>query len=171
MKTQFFLSLLPLLLVAGCASEEPVVLYSEPKIPAFSSKPPAIAKSMSKDDEKKIQTAVYEYLLKHHPWEGSDYSALFLQADDDVVDAFIKKFPKLIPPIKPSSDVELRRNQPPLDKDTGKAAIILGADVGELNEDGSVDVTGRWDAGGSVRGTCSFLMKKSGDDWTISSVK
>ena len=162
---------MPLLLTAGCAPEEPVVLYSEPRIPAFSSKPPVIAKSLSKDEEKKIQTVIYGYLLEKHPWEGGDYSALFLQADDDVVEGFIKKFPDHVPPIKQSSHIDLRLTQSPRDKDTGKPALILGADVGDLKEDGSVDVTGRWDAGSSVKGSYSFLMKKSGDDWSISNVK
>jgi hypothetical protein len=165
-------SLLPALLAAGCASYgEPVVFLSAPQIPPPSSGAPATAKSLSKDDEKKIQTLVCGYLLERHFWEGGDYSALFLQADDDVVAAFIKKYPDHVPPIKPNFHIDLRPNQAPLDKDTGRPAMILGTDVGELNEDGSVDVIGRWYAGSAVKGSYTFLVKKAGDDWTIASVK
>ena len=163
---------LPLLLAAGCASnDEPIVFYSAPKIPAFSAAAPAVTSSLSKVDEKKIQTAVYGYMLDRHVWEGGDFSALFLQADDDVVDAMIAKYPHNIPPLKQSSHVDLRLSQSPLDKDTGRPAMILSADVGEPSADGSVAVTGRWFAGARVKGSSSFQMKKSGDEWTIVSVK
>ena len=176
MKKQFntlaALLVLPLLLAAGCASnDEPVVFYSTPKIPSFASGATAKTKGLSKDDEMKIQTVVYGYLLDRHFWEGGDYSAIFLQADDSVVDAFIKKFPDHVPPIKPSSHVDLRSNQSPLDKDTGKPVMILGADVGELNADGSVDVIGRWFAGGAVKGSYTFLVKETDGEWSIASVK
>ena len=176
MKMQFnnlaALLVFPLLLAAGCASnDEPVVFYSAPKIPSFASGATAQIKSLSKDDEMKIQTVVYDYLMGRHFWEGGDYSAIFLQADDRVVDAFIKKYPDHVPPIKPGSRIDLRLNQSPLDKDTGKPVMILSADVGELNADGSVDVIGRWYAGGAVKGSYTFLMKKTEADWTIASVK
>jgi hypothetical protein len=62
-------------------------------------------------------------------------------------------------------------NRSPIDKDTGRPAMILSVDVGEPNADDSVDALGKWYAGGAVTGFYSFVLKKSGDDWTIDGVK
>jgi hypothetical protein len=160
------------LLAAGCVSkDETIVFASAPKIPAWvtPSAPPIIG--LAKEDEHKIDLVVFGYLLDRNFWEQGNYTALFVQADDVVVDALIKKYPAHVPPIKPSFHIDLRSNQSPLDKDTGKPVMILGAEVSDPNPNGTVDVIGRWYAGAAVQGFYTFSLMKTGDDWTIASVK
>jgi hypothetical protein len=114
---------------------------------------------------------ILSYLLDRHFWEDGNYTALFLQADDAVAAAMMKKYPNHNPPIKESYHIDLRSNQSPLDKDTGKPVMILGVDVSDPNADGTVDVIGRWFAGGAVQGFYTFKLQKTGDDWPIVSVK
>jgi predicted small lipoprotein YifL len=158
-------------LAAGCSSEAPVYFASAAQLAPPPDTASAPARSLNKDDEKKIQQVVYSYLLERHFWEGGDYSALFVQAEDDVVGALIKKYPQHVPPIKHSYHIDLRQNQSPRDKDTGLPVMILGADVGEPNADGTVDVVGRWYAGAAVQGFYTFLIIPAGSDWTIGSVR
>jgi hypothetical protein len=174
MKTnlRILVAAVPLLLVSGCASnDEKIYFASASKLPAPPPESSAMAKGLLKADERKIQMAIYSYLLDRHFWDDANYTAIFAQADDAVVEALMKKYPTHVPPIKQSFRIDLRSNQSPLDRDTGKPVMILGADVGEPNEDGSVDVIGRWYAGGAVQGFYTFSLKKTGDDWTIASVK
>jgi predicted small lipoprotein YifL len=159
------------LLLAGCGTDEPIYFASAAKMPAQMAEASATAKGLTKEDEHKIDMAVFSYLLDRHFWEDGNYTALFLQADDEVVEAMIKKYPKHNPPIKQSYHIDLRSNQSPLDKDTGKPVMILGADVSDPNADGTVDVIGRWYAGGAVQGFYTFSLRKTGDDWPIVSVK
>ncbi|HTL71945.1 MAG TPA: hypothetical protein VL863_01485 [bacterium] len=172
LKLQFLNAGLFALLVSGCVSnDEPIVFVSAPTIPAsVTQSTPAII-GLSTEEEQKVDLIVFGYLLDRHLWEDGDCTALFVQADDVVVDALIKKYPTHVPPIKQSSQIDLRSSQSPLDKDTGKPAMILGADVGDLKPDGSLDVTGRWYAGGEMQGRLTFSLKKTGADWTIVSVK
>ena len=159
-------------LLAGCGtSSEKMYFASEAKMPATVAVMSPTAPTLSKADEHLIDMVVFGYLFDRHFWEGGDYTALFLQADDAVVDAMIQKFPSHVPPIKQSFHIDLRANQSPLDKDTGKPVMILGADVSDPDADGTVDVIGRWYAGGAVQGFYTFKLKKTGDDWTIASVK
>jgi len=172
LKFQFLGAGLLVLLAAGCASnDEPIVFISAPKLPASVTQPVPAMLGLSKEDEQKVDLAVFGYLLDRHLWNDDNCSALFVQADDAVVDALIKKYPNHIPPIKQSSHLDLRLNQSPLDKDTGKPVMILGADVDDPKPDGTVDVTGRWYAGGTVQGSLAFSLRKTGDAWTIASVK
>ncbi len=160
------------LLLAGCGTDnEKIYFASEVKVPASVAVAAPVAPTLSKADEHQIDMVVFSYQFERHPWDGGNYSALFLQADDAVVDAMIKKFPNHVPPIKQSSRIDLRANQSPLDKDTGKPVMILGADVGDPAADGTVEVTGRWYAGGAVQGFYTFKLKKAGDGWTIDSVR
>lgn len=160
------LLILPVALAAGCASNERVTFFSEAKPP-----PPPDAPSfrggLTKEDDKNIQSLVFANLLDRQVWGAGNYSALFLQADDDVVDAFIRKYPSHIPPIKPSRNIDLRSNQSPVDKETGQPVMILGADLGEPEADGTVLVTGRWYAGGATQGTKVFKLQKTGSAWAI----
>jgi hypothetical protein len=110
-------------------------------------------------------------MLDKHPWNDGDYAAIFLQADDSVVDAMMNKFPKRNPPIKRGDRLDLRSAKTPLDRDTGLPVLILGADAQEPAADGSVAVAGRWYAGNDVKGYFNFVLKKSGEDWTIAGVK
>jgi hypothetical protein len=171
-KPVLFVVVLVGLLAAGCGTnDEKIYFASEVKIPASVAVTAPVAPSLSKADEHKIDMVVFGYLFERRFWEGGDYTALFLQADDAVVDAMIKKFPNHVPPIKQSYHIDLRSNQSPLDKDTGKPVMILGADVSDPDAEGTVDVIGRWYAGGAVQGFYTFKLKKAGDDWTIASVK
>lgn len=172
LKIQFLGAGLLALLAAGCASnDEPIVFSSAPKMPAAVTQPVPAVIGLSKEDEHKIDLAVFGYLLDRHFWEDGNYTALFVQADDVVVDVLMKKYPSHVPPIKQSFHIDLRSNQSPLDKDTGKPVMILGADVSDPNPDGTADVIGRWYAGTAVQGFYTFSMRKTGDDWTIASVK
>jgi hypothetical protein len=160
-------------LLAGCDStnNEPIYFASAVKLPTAVAVMSPVAPSLSKADEEKIELVVLSNLMERHFWEDGNYSALFLQADDKVVALMMAKFPNHNPPIKESYHIDLRANRSPLDKDTGKPVMILGADVSDPNADGSVDVVGRWYAGGAVQGFYTFNLIKTGDDWTIASVK
>lgn len=172
LKVQFLAAGLFALLTAGCASNDETIYFtSAVKIPAAATQPAPALIGLSKEDEQRVDLVVFGYLLDRHLWDDGNCSALFVQADDMVVDALIRKYPTHIPPIKQSSHLDLRSNQSPLDKDTGKPVMILGADVGDPKPDGTVDVTGRWYAGGTVQGSLAFSMRKTGDAWTIASVK
>ena len=173
MKTKFIFSGAALgLLLAGCGTnDEKIYFASEVKLPASVAVMSPVAPTLAKADEHKIDMVIFGYLFDRHFWEGGDYTALFLQADDAVVDAMIKKFPNHVPPIKQSYHIDLRANQSPLDKDTGKPVMILGADVSDPAGDGTVDVIGRWYAGGAVQGFYTFKLKKTGDEWAIARVK
>jgi hypothetical protein len=159
------------LLAAVCGSYEPVYFASEVKPPALVTGTNRAPDYLPKADEQQIQLAVYSYLLGRDLTEGGQYSALFIQADDDVVDALIKKFPAHVPPIKPSYHIDLRSSQSPLDKDTGKPVMILGADIGEANPDGSMDVIGRWYAGVAVKGFYKISLVKQGGEWRMVGAK
>jgi hypothetical protein len=166
----FIVALTALLLAGGCSSNnEPVAFLSEPQVPSFSSDAPAMR--LTRDDDKKILLAVYSNLLERQLGNAGDCPALFLQADDEMVEALMKKYPAHVPPIKPSRHIDLSSKQHPLDKETGKPAMILAADIGMPKADGVVEVVGRWYAGEIVRGTYVFAMKKTGDGWIIAAVK
>jgi hypothetical protein len=174
MKLKIVFAALCVCLLAGCfADKARIVFTSEPSAhrdtnaAAVPPKPVALPKA----DELKVREAVFDYLLSRHFWDDGYYSAIFLQGDDDEVGALIKKFSNHVPPIKPSYLADLPPNRSPVDKDTGKTAMILSVDVGEPDADGAVDALGKWYAGGAVTGFYSFVLKKSGGGWTIESVK
>ncbi len=157
-----------LLLAAGCGTDKEAIYFaSAAKMPAAMAEPSPVPRGLSKADEAKIDIIVFSNLLARHLWKDGDCTALFLQAEDAVVETMIKQFPNHNPPIKPSIHIDLRSNQSPLDKDTGKPVMILGADVSDPNADGTVDVVGRWYAGGAVQGFNNFKLKKTGEDWLI----
>ena len=158
-------------LLAGCASNETITFTSAAKMPDFTPANAAAAKSLAKADEDKIDLAVFSYLLDRHFWEDGDYTALFLQASDAVVDAMQKKYATHNPPIKASYHIDLRDNLSPRDRDTGKRVMILGVDANDPNADDTVDAIGRWYAGGAVQGFYTFTLKKVGDDWVIVEVR
>jgi hypothetical protein len=58
-----------------------------------------------------------------------------------------------------------------MDKDTGKPAMILSVEVAEPAADDSVAAIGKWFAGGSVSGFYTIVLKKTGDDWAIQTVR
>lgn len=171
-KLQHLAAVVALVFVAaGCGSYDPVPFVSEARPPAFVTGTNAVSDYLSKADEKDIQMVVYSYLLGRDLTDGGQYSAFFVQADDDLVEELIKKFPGHVPPIKQSYHIDLRANQSPLDKDTGKPVMILGADIGEANPDGTVDVIGRWYAGVAVKGFYKLSLKKNGSQWELTGAK
>jgi hypothetical protein len=164
-------AVLGVLLMAGCGKDEPIYFASEARIPASVAVASKVSHDLSRTDEEKIDMVILSYLLDRQVSTNTNYSAIFLQADDEVVQAMMRKYPNHNPPIKENSRIDLRSRQSPLDKDTGKPAMILGVDAGEPGSDGTVNVIGRWYAGLAAQGYYTFTLKKTGDDWPVVSVK
>jgi len=121
-------------------------------------------------DDFKIEVAVYGYLLERHFSDPGEYSAIFLEGSDAWVAALIRKFPNHVPPIKPSNRMQLHPNQTPVDKDTGKPAMILGVEAMDPTN-GVAEAIGTWYAGGAVSGLDAFVLVKVDGEWTIQSAK
>ena len=177
MKTAFScLALLLLLGVTGCFTSKETIVFSD-EAGAHSQETNAvtaaapISRKLAKPDQYQIEQLVYGYLLGRHFWDNGDYTAVFLQTTEEQSELIRQQFPKHVPPIKPSYHANLPENRTPVDRDTGKPAMVLSVETGELNDDGSVDAIGRWYAGGAVSGFYSFVMKKDGDTWRIDSRK
>jgi hypothetical protein len=121
-------------------------------------------------DEYKIAEAVYGFMLQRHFWDSGEYAAVFLKGSDDEVAALIRKFPNHVPPIRPGRRAELQPNRTPLDKNTGKPAIIFSAEVMEPagNE---AEAIGSWYAGAAVTGHYTFTLERVDGEWEIQSVK
>ena len=139
-------------LVASCSTEKNANL---PKI--------------EETDQFKIDRAVYSYMLQRHFWAEGEYSAIFLQGEDAEVSAVSRQFPGIVPPIKPSYRADLHANRTPLDKDSGRPAMIFSVDVLETTN-ALTEAIGRWYAGPAVSGFYTFELKKTGDDWLVQSV-
>ena len=128
------------------------------------------SRKLESRDDFKIEMAVYGYLLGKHPWDKGEYTAIFLEGSDAWVAALIRKFPNHVPPIKPSNRMQLHPNQTPIDKDTGKPAMILGVEaMGPTN--GVAEAIGTWYAGEAVSGLYAFVLVKADGEWTIQSAK
>jgi len=173
-KFQFHFVLLFAFIATGCFTKKEQIIFSDESTAQQSATnvvtlPPPM--KLEKQDEFEIDLAVYSDLLQRHFWDNGEYSAIFLQGKDAEVNALIRKFPNHIPPIKPAYRVELPLNRTPVDKDTGKPAMILSVDIAEPNTGDSVDAIGRWFAGEAVAGFYTFELKKTGDEWEIESVR
>jgi hypothetical protein len=163
--------ILCLFFLSGCADKEPIQFSDEHMATlGVRAEAPAPAKpekqKLSNDDLHKVEVAVYRELLQHPLWEAGNYSAIFLQGDDDEVTALIKAFSNHVPPIKESSNADLRPKQVPLDKETGKPALILSVETQEPAGN-MVQAVGKWFAGDAVSGSHVFILHKSGDDWLV----
>jgi hypothetical protein len=121
-------------------------------------------------DEFKIETAVYSYLLEKNVGENPDYGAIFLKGSDEEVTALIRTFPTHVPPLKTSERVLFQPNRTPIDKDTGKPALILSAEAAGPFAD-KAEAIGSWYSGPNVTGHYIFELRKLGSDWQIESVK
>ena len=121
-------------------------------------------------DEFKIEAAVYGYLLEKHPWDSGEYTAIFLEGSDDRVAALIRKFPNHVPPIKPSNRMQLHPNQTPIDKDTGKPAMILSAKAMDPTN-GCVRSHRHLVRGRGGVGLYAFVLVKVDGEWTIQSAR
>ena len=157
MKTVFIFAAVCLGLLAGCASHRQVE-QSGPN------------RKFEARDDFKIEVAVYGYLLGKHPWDNDEYTAIFLEGSDAWVAALIRKFPNHVPPLKPSNRMQLHPNRTPIDKDTGKPAMILSAKAMDPTNDVS-EAIGTWYAGEAVSGLCAFVLVKVDGEWTIQSAK
>lgn len=172
MKRQFLCAGALALLLAGCSTKQPpIVFLSAPKLPAYLTNPAAAAPGLSQTDAQAINVAAFTKLLDFHPWGGGAYAAIFLQADDRVVNALIEKFPRHNPPIKPAAQLDLRSAQQPMDRATGLPALILSTELSPPAADGSVQVKGNWYAGPAAKGATTFTLKKSGNDWVVAGEK
>jgi hypothetical protein len=168
MKNAFVLAALLACGVAGCSWHQAA---KNPAKPTAKSKAESgtVWKFEGRDDFR-IEKAVYGYLLEKHPWGGGEYSAIFLEGSSDWVAALIRSFPHHRPPLKPSKLAQLRPGVPPLDRDTGKPALILSAKAMDPTNDVS-EAIGTWYAGEEVSGLCAFVLIKVNGEWTIQSVK
>jgi hypothetical protein len=169
------LALLLAMLAAGCSTgSDGIEFISDAGMKPIASsvaKPiSATAPKLTQDDSIKIQAAIYGYLLNRHFLDGGEYSAVFVKGDDTEVAALIKQFPNHVPPIKPSDQADLRPNQTPLDRQTGKPAMILSVDIMEPTDD-TVQAIGRWYAGTAVAGFYTFTLQKTDGGWAIVSTK
>ena len=159
MKTISVFAAVCLGLLAGCVSHRQVEKTAAGHSQQFESR-----------DDFKIEMAVYGYLLGKHPWGNGEYTAIFLEGSDAWVAALIRKFPNHVPPIKPSNRVQLRPNQTPTDKDTGKPAMILSAKAMDPTN-GVSEAVGTWYGGEAVSGLSAFVLVKVDGEWTIQSAK
>jgi len=160
MKVVSVVAIVCLCLLNGCASPR-------------QAKPPDESSSRSKleaSDEFKIEAAVYDYLLKKHPWAGGEYTAIFLEGSEDRVAALIKRFPHQVPPLKPDDRKQLRPNQAALDKDTGKPGILLSAKAMDPTN-GVSEAVGSWYGGEAVSGLYAFVLVEMDGEWTIQSAQ
>lgn len=121
-------------------------------------------------DEFKIETAVYSYLLQKNVGDNRDYSAIFLKGSDDEVAALIRTFPNHVPPLKTTDRVLFQPNRTPIDKDTGRPALVLSAEAAGPFSD-KAEAIGSWYAGPTVTGHYVFEVRKVGGEWRIESVK
>jgi len=166
--------LLSACLVTGCFSDKDDIRFGDDRRPEPARPAPVVAlpqnSGLEKDDLPKVEVAVYGYLLQRHFWDAGDYSAIFLQAEDPEVEAVRRAFPYHNPPVKAIYRAELRPGRTPLDRDTGKPAMVLSVDALEPEGD-TVSAIGRWYGGDAVTGFYTFELKRSGVDWVIESVK
>jgi hypothetical protein len=169
MKWKLLPYVLTALLLAGCGTDKETLQFSDQR-PQPQGRPVdslvTTSKKLSKQELFQIDLAVYGYLLQRHFWDDHEYTAIFLQGEDDEVDALIKQFPNHVPPIKTSNHVELFPNRTPIDKDTGRPAMILSVDALDPVND-EVEAVGRWYAGGAVSGFYTFHLKKTDDAWVV----
>ena len=121
-------------------------------------------------DEFKIEELVYGYLLQRDFSGGGNVSAVYLKASNEKVAAFIRRFPNHVPKLKPTDRVRLYPASSPLDKETGKPAIILAAVVSELQGD-CADAIGTYYAGPAVSGKYVFRLKRTDGNWRVESVQ
>jgi hypothetical protein len=172
-KTFFLPALLSISLLAGCSTQEKILLTDDASVGRLeqSAAPAAPVKlGLQPAEIQKIAREIFIRLLASPIGNDSSYSSVFLQADETVTAALMKQFPNRVPPIKQLWHLETRPGQSPLDKDTGRAAIILSVEVMDP-ENGVVVAIGKWFAGDAAAGFHTFEFKKNGDDWQILSVK
>lgn len=121
-------------------------------------------------DEFRIKELVYAYLLQMDFWSESPFSAIFLKGSDAELAALVRRFPNHTPRLKPMDRLRLYPARSPIDKETGKPAVLLAAVVSEPSKDGA-EAIGTYYAGPMVSGKYVFKLKKVDDRWRIEDVR
>ncbi len=176
MKPALLPGLLLAVITSGCYTNTETIVFKDEQSAQTQETTTAIKaapkpKKLSKPDEQQVERLVFGYLLGRHFFDNGDYTGVFLQTGDDQVAAMQAQFPAHVPPIKPSYRVDMPANRTPVDKDTGKAAMVFTVETAEPNADDSVDALGRWYAGGAVTGFYTFHLTKANGDWRIEAVR
>ena len=167
--------LLLVLLTGGCHTNTETIVFKDEQSARMQEttidlKAAPKPKKLSKPDEQQVERLVFGYLLGRHFFDTGDYTGVFLQTSDEQVAAVQAQFPGHVPPIKASYRVDMPANRTPVDKDTGKPAMVLTVETAEPEADDSVDALGRWYAGGAVTGFYTFHLRKTADGWRIETV-
>ncbi len=174
MSLKFFAPVFSLLLLlfAGCASYKETIEFSDNYHPLLENAVVSRAKEpgLTQSELDQIEVEVFSYLLSRHFGDDEHFSAVFIESKESRTDTLAKKFPQHTPPLKPWWHLDQRPGLSPLDRDTGRAAIVLSADVADP-DDGIVVAFGKWSAGVSASGFYTFALKKPGGIWVIQSVK
>ena len=131
---------------------------------------PAPLPRVEDSEQFKIEKTVYGYLLGVDYIPRRKYSAIFLKGTDAEVKLLMQEFPNHRPPIKPSSEAELRPHATPIDKATGEPAVILSATASEP-EGNTAQAVGGYYAGVLFKENYFFKLRKTAGTWTIESVK
>jgi hypothetical protein len=171
MRTKFFSVWLAVALLTGCASHETIHFQSDPVIPPPSE--PAQKKSadgLAPETVREIERMVFGWMLEHPTEDEPQYSAIFLRTDEKQTARLMEQFPGHRPAIKQAWHLQLRSGQSPLDKDTGRAAVLLSVDVAEP-ENNQLEAIGTWSAGEASTVRHVFTLKKAGYGWAIQTVK
>jgi hypothetical protein len=160
-------------LLTGCSTNREKIVFGDEQ-DAGTAMTNAVAtpapRRLDRTDELEIEMAVYGDLLQRHFWDGGEYTAVFLEDTAAEVEAVQKKFPDHLPPIKANDRLLMRSGRTPLDKDTERPAMVLSVEVLEFKDD-TVEAAGHWFAGDAMKGTYTYSMIKSGDDWVIEDVR
>ena len=127
---------LPLFFYPACGTDEEPIQFSDEhngsaRCPGW--KTPATSSSKKPEKQKLSKEEFFQGGSDRLPvLAASSISGItaneltvFLQGDDDEVDALIKEFPDHVPPIKESYQADLRPNRTPVDKETGKPAQMI----------------------------------------------
>jgi hypothetical protein len=161
-------------LLTGCISKEKIPFSDDAQMAreqaAVEAADEPKLQKLSPTDEWQVETIVYGALLERDFWNANQYTAVFLQGADDEVARLQRKFPDHNPPIKASDHATLAPHQPPIDKDTGRPAMILSVETGAPIGD-TVVAVGKWYAGDAMTGSSEFVLKKTGDNWEIQNTK
>ena len=163
----FLLLLLVTSLVTSCARHYPeIVLLSERPTAHPDSMRPPMKPSLSATQIRQIEQVVFERLLNGHFGDDGSYTAVFLQADESQTKVLQEKFPQHQPTIKQLWHADIRAGFTPLDKDTGKPAIIFSCEIGE--PDGSwLTALARWYAGEAVKGFYLVTFHQNSQGWSV----
>ncbi len=158
-------------LTTGCVNySEKIVLTSEPARYQPPAPVTAAALGLTRAEVTQVEREVFTQLLQRDFGDEADFSAVFLQTGERETVLLQKKFPHHHPPIKQLWHGDIRTGFSPMDKDTGRAALVLSAEATDP-EDGVVTGIGRWNAGETVKGFSTYKLQKTGGAWLVQGAK